>query len=257
MPEPKNDYSLNASESMGNTENRVDNPEHVENIPAFRDILVQTTFNPNRALDKSIQAIDLGMFDNEARDLIARSMIHPNQAEYMKLIYVTPKGTVLIPKEAAEGTENEVRSKSKINIMSFDLSLPKQLRQDRFNAVGIHTHPDDSDPSWDDVGRLFIGDLDPTATTCEFIVTPRRRIVVFKGENTPQLTQEQLKQKLDYWDKVALKRGKQLAKPSMTKQDLAELYNRIFEQMNKEISDKYDLRYFEGATDDQVLKLRT
>src|SRR5205814_1882957 len=67
-----------------------------ETPPLYRDLLVQATFGPNRAIGDNIQSIELGIFKGIGDELLRESMNDPEKREFSKICYVTPDKKVIV-----------------------------------------------------------------------------------------------------------------------------------------------------------------
>src|ERR1035437_5765071 len=184
-------------------EKRPDFGEQVTSASLYRDLLIKATFNDrNRSIGNDITAIDFsGAFAETANKLNRLTQSDPSKREHGTIAYATPAGKVLIRNSIAQGNTDSISLHIEIrpNFGRFFLGI--SYGQDNFFASMIHSHAIDSPASPLDLSHLLLSGKDFAALTSTFIVTPARGIVVFRGLQTPQLSQLEVEAKIKLWEK--------------------------------------------------------
>ncbi|MGA2911860.1 MAG: hypothetical protein ABSE17_04505 [Candidatus Levyibacteriota bacterium] len=227
-------------------EKRPDIGEQISPVPLYRDLLLRATLrDPNRAIGNDVTAVDFsGPFAETADKLNLLTQSDLEKREHGTVVYVIPSGKVLIRNEITQGDETfvSIYTEVKPNVARF--FLPKAHKQDRFVGALIHSHPFDAPPSPLDLSNLLSSNKNALAHTSAFIVTPVRKILVFRGAQTPQFSQKEVEAKMNLWKKQIDERVARLRTPAMSDLEVLDMEARAQQTMVRQIIKKYGLRYF-------------
>ncbi len=218
----------------------------------LRDVLVDTHFKPGRALSPDVNQIDLGVFTDEARSLTNAS--YPNDGNFVKPIYVTGSEKVLIPKTSFTKSNSE-----NVTIITSTSPLSKQEAkrrglESRYLAMLMSTSSNmDSHTTLTGQGLLLLEDSAAQSPTASFSIGRTIHMITFRGENTPQLTDEEVRKKMNLWTWQMKNRFTEFSHPNMTQDEVIALNVRILNTMFKQIVKTYDLQYFEGESDQSMV----
>lgn len=223
---------------------------------SFKDALRQATFAPGRVLKGDVKEIELGIFGNEARSLSEETAKDPARREFGKIVYVTADGRVLLQNKPTAGDEESITHSLKIAHKGSSL-LPRHLRQDRFIGTLLHSHPVDSMPSIPDLSLILLGDDELEAETAVFVTTPKRNMVVFRGDNTRHLSTEEVDRILKDSETV-LKEGiaGYIQSQAPSTEELVRFHTLAEAEANKTLINTFDLKFFEGALNDSRVVLQ-
>lgn len=232
--------------------------QEIRPTPSLKEVLMQSTFAPGRAIPDSLRAIELGIFADEGRELIRQTLDDPQRREFGKLVTVKSDTRKMRIYKTEVGTEGHVEHEQQIAYHpDLDPTLPRHQRIIEMWVTGMHSHPVDVSPSSGDLTSIFLGDFDPRAETAVFVVTPSRFILVFRGNNAPHLTFEEATTKRDMWEKSMQERMKQFTNPSMPPAEQVVLNERERTQLLRQISTKYDLKIFSGDLNGGIVQLQS
>jgi len=240
--------------------------EPLEQSPKYKDLLVNATFDPNRAIDERTTSVNLGSLEETRNELLRDSKGDPQRQEHGKVCYVLPDGKVIIETKTHVGehlavvTPIDVRltpdqSPTAIILGEHNQFIPKRERGQRFVGAVIHTHPADILPSPEDLAPLLLADAVPMAYTSVFVITPDRTIIVFRGKSTPQLTPEEVESKKGLWSRQVTERMEHVITPAMNVAEGFDAAVRMNRAMTRQILAKYDLRTFSCSNKESTLQL--
>src|SRR3990167_1019698 len=230
--------------------------EHLDSPPLYRDLLIQVAQDSNRAIDESIHEIELGVFSEIGDDLQRLSQQDPNREEFFRPAFITPAGKLIVKTNAVASGIWGGDHVEALDISPEDISL---YGEDARNIIAClpHSHPVDTPPSGRDLFQLLIQSNFKMAQPSAFVSTPRRKIIVFRGPNTPQLSQDGALQKLDSWKNQVNERHGKLTTPGMNAAELVELRFRLETAMARQIVAKYDLRAFSAPNGAAIARVIT
>lgn len=223
-------------------------------IIEFKRAVAQATFASNRALSSNIDGIELGVFGQLSQELIDGTLRDAQRRENFYTVLVTPDQRVLVNREAQQG--DTLVSRARINFKVADIHLfgDKRLRQNQFIGAGLHSHPYDLPPSPADLLGFMYSDLELDATTAVFVVTPERRIVMFRGERSPQLTTEEAARKVGLWNNNLQERIDTFGRDSMPEPERLDLNKKAQDAQINQIARTYDLSIFRGTLSKSILR---
>lgn len=224
--------------------------------PLLRDILLETTFKPGRAISAGVDRIDLGVFSEEARALANECFLEPDNSNFGKLIYVTGSKKVLVPK-VTFGAVN----RRPLGMMGTVSAVPKELAEkealdERYLAMVIHTSSN-HDTTFSATGVALLIEPDSLAfgTSCLFIAGKTQNMLIFRGQNTPQLFKEDIEKKAKLWMWSLSERVGQFVKPGMSEEEAYAVLYAAQNALLKQVCQKYDLPFFVGPSDsNEVVK---
>jgi hypothetical protein len=165
----------------------------------LKELLIEATFAPNRAIKPGVTRIDLGVIGDEARRLYENGIVDGN--EHTLPSFVTSDRRLLLANQEIVGDSNSAITKVAIRRLA-NFTGPKQQRQDRFVASLIHNHPSDLPPSTEDLRRIFLSDHETFGATAVFVANSDTKTVIFRGPNTPQYSDQESQDKVVGWDKL-------------------------------------------------------
>lgn len=221
----------------------------------FKQALSMATFDPNRAIGRHVEAVELGVFDSLSRELIDRTLNDVFRREYLYPTRVTPEGKVLVKNEPVQGEPSRTIDHFSADIYAENFFLlSKKERQTMFYGVSIHSHPVDFPPSPEDLRRLMYSDMEPDAATAVFVVTPVRRIAIFRGDQTPGLSVENAEMKVRLWERNLRERMNQFGEKDMPIQVYDALQKRAQDAQIRQITSTYKLSTFSAPLSEGILR---
>lgn len=166
----------------------------------LKELLIEATFAPNRAVRAGVTRIDLGIIGSEAGRLYEKGIVDGN--EHILPSFVTSEGRLLLANQETVGDFDSVTASIAIRRRAASFAGPKQQRQDRFVAALIHNHPSHLPASTEDIRRIFLSDEETFGATAVFVANSDTKTVIFRGPNTPQYSDKESQDKVDEWDKL-------------------------------------------------------
>jgi len=218
-----------------------------ENQPIpLKELLIEATFAPNRALRPEVKTIDLGVLGQEAEKLYDRGEQEFEEIEFGQMAIVTSDRRLLLLKEDIVGERRQVHMKLgfKITVLEVSDTFPKRFRQNRFMAVAIHNHPLEMPPSTFDLNNLFLSDKSPLAHTAVLVASPTKKTLIFRGLDTPQWSEEEIELNRLMWDLDSQTRFEQFYTDNMTVIETTALSSRVQNIVLNHIALEHDLRVF-------------
>jgi hypothetical protein len=231
------------------------NKERRENILdtiTLKDAIINTTFKPGRVYEGP-DIIDLATLQQDAEELIDFTLTHPSKHEAARVVYIKPDNKVITNKNVIEGEHGHVL----IGMRFFTPAIYTPIRrfsQDKFIGSVMHSHPVDQVFSPEDLSHLLAKDTTSDAGTSALLVTPKRKLLVFRGENTPKLDEKDLRLNIESMNQT------------LNYAYSSELINKIFMFQNpdnfqaeiarrffRSLVSGYDLQVFEGNARDRYL----
>lgn len=232
--------------------------QEIRPAPSLKEVFLQTTFAPGRAIADSIRAIELGIFADEGRELIRKTLEDPQHREFGKVVTIDSNTRKMRIYKTETGTENSVNSSIKLDYFDkMDPMLPRHQRIPEMKVTGMHSHPDVIPPSSEDLTRILLGDFDEKSETAVFVVTTSRIYLIFRGNKTPHFTFKDVTVKKNLWEKVIEERVKQFRTPQMSVDEQYILNERARTQLLRQISTKYDLKIFSGDLSKGTVQLQS
>lgn len=220
----------------------------------MRNILVDSTFKPGRAIAPEIDGIDLGVFWEEARVLANECFMDLENNNVGKLVYVTGAKKVLVPNSFFKGV-----GRGPLGIFASVSAIPKheaerQQINSRYIGMVFHTQSN-SDLPFTPTGLYLLTNNDSVdfASTAVFVVGKTQNMLLFRGSDAPQWTEEEANQKRKLWEFQLGERVKQFIKPEMSHDEVFDMVIKAQWALMKQICAKYDLSFFAGPTDSPVV----
>lgn len=151
---------------------RLISPEVRSLRPALlKRLLLEATRNPKFVVKNFPKALDLGEFGYEAERLIKLSSDDPSHPEFLSLVLLDKAGKVLMLSTPIRGDCGSAK-------------VPEY--PDKRRLMLMHSHGDVDSPFSDgDLVFMFIPPKLQEAITCELVVTPTMKLLMFRTENTP------------------------------------------------------------------------
>lgn len=216
---------------------------------SLRKILIEKTLASDRSIDGQINSIDLGVFGKEAEGLLKRSFADPKGRERGRLVIVTSLGDIQIQKKDIVG--HLTKNGQELRVLFFFSSyrnihsVPRPQRQNRFRAVTIHSHgKHDTPQSPRDLRGLFLDEYNTSACTASFVITSQRKILILRGSNTPDMSNEDIDAKIKDWESMLHKRVVKFTNPYEVIDRSMEMQPIAIHAFLRSIARKYDLRMF-------------
>lgn len=229
--------------------------EHEVRPPVpFRELVLDASFQKGRQIPQDVESIDLGIFAEETRELVERTVSDPRNREHGKIMYATRDRKLLLQSEAVKGETDHVVHNMVIHGFDHDILKPWYLRQDRMMAADFHSHPRDVGPSSQDLMPILVGDFNRFAATAIVVGTPKRIYAIFRGPKAPQMTDEEVRVRNKMWEGQMEARIRKFWRPGISTEEEIELNHRARETLLRQISGKYDLPIFVGDISATTLK---
>ncbi|HSW97283.1 MAG TPA: hypothetical protein VLF89_05645 [Candidatus Saccharimonadales bacterium] len=226
--------------------------ERLSQAPTLRDTLIDTTFNPHRAIDPQIKKIDLAAFQEDV-DMLRGLIVPGSQIEHGKLYYVTTKKTLLKPNKEISGTESEIMFHSRVRGGYREIQGEKVFIQDRFVGTTTHTHPSGYPFSPQDLYDLFLDDEIHFAETAASVVTTNQTMVLFRGNNTPEWEDNFTREKVKRWDAMVRARIQENLRPRMSQEEIVAINARAQSAFLRQAIQTYDLQLFTCGVNESIL----
>lgn len=224
--------------------------------PLLRDLLVETTFKPGRAISPEIDELDIGVFSEEARQLANECFLNPDSSNYGKIVYVTGSKKVRVPRTASGEISDGV-----LPLLGKASKIPREIaKRDLLNepyiAMLIHTNNNiDFAFSATGLAALLGEDSLPFSTSALFVAGQTQNMLVFRGESAPQLSLEDIEKKTRLWLWQLRERVHRFAKPGMDREEVNGIAGTAGKTLLRQICQKYDLSFFAGSSDtDEVVR---
>lgn len=226
-----------------------------ENTPIpLKELLINATFAPNRALRPGVTRIDLGVIGSEAARLYEKGTVDRN--EHTLPSFVTSDKRLLLANQETIGDFNSATTTVAIRRIA-NFTGPKQQRQDRFIASLIHNHPSDLPPSTEDLRRIFLSDEETFGATAVFVANSDTKTVVFRGPNTPQYSDKESQDKVIEWDKLIEKVALNNWDPSMSLEQIKVLEKAAQMIFFQQLAIVADLRIFNSPVTENIASLQS
>lgn len=216
----------------------------------LKQALIETTFEPGR-IYRGPDIINLSTLQSDIEEIQVHTSSHPNGHEAAKIIYITQDGKVLINKKPILGGDRHVGMYSDFYVNPTNLT--RATRQDKFIGSIAHSHPYDSPFSPSDLLELFYGDHILEAGTSVLLTTPQRIMLVFRGQDTPQMEKSDAQMYLSELDTAVLRRIAHFINPNMPAEAQQNISIRANRAMFGQIITKHDLQVFEGNVGNRFL----
>lgn len=232
--------------------------ERNEQVPLLRNILAKYAFRPGRAIPSDINSLNLGVFQDEAMYLANNCFLDAENRDSGKLIYVTGEGKVLVPIRFFQSY-----IKGMLPMLGIVSTVEKEVAEqgklsEPYLAMAIHSHGNtDLSFSATDLQLLILGDFVPGATVASFIAGRTKNMLFFRGENTPQLNEEETEKRAKLWIWQLKERVGQFTNAGMSKEEALGIADIAERTLLKQICERYDLKYFSGSTDQAIVTKQT
>lgn len=224
--------------------------ERPEPHTLLRNVLVENTFKPGRWISPDVDALDLGVFLDEARGLANSCFLDSDNRDIGKVVYVTGTRKVLIPNQFTQSSKDGT-----FGLIGSTSLTPKEIAErnkfdDRYVAMGIITRRNTNVPFFSSgVCMLLIPDSHPAALVATFIAGRTQNMLLFRGQNSPLLSVDEAEKKLRLWEWQLQQRIRQFAKPELNGEEISNIAERAGRALLRQICQKYDLQFFSGPTD--------
>ena len=226
-------------------------------VPVLKDLLIATARGSDLLLPGSPESIQLGTIAPECDRLMQLTYADPQHQEKAAMLYVLPDGKLIIDaKETSSATvQNGMRTVLHTFIRSRGPQVPRHLRQDKYTVGALHTHGlKDAPQSTSDLIGLFRKVDETNAAMLNAVITPNRKIFIFRGANTPQWEEDFIQSKVQIWRDAFLQRVGHHLRSSMSHFEVDEINRRASTALINQIAQKYDLAIYSCSTSETVLK---
>lgn len=229
-------------------------PEGIGPASLLRDVLVNTHFEPGRVLPSSVQQISLGVFFEEARILSKTASLNSPNTDYMKFIYVTGSGKVLVPSGASNDLKDYSDAARHISLVPKTVAKNEKLDE---KYLGMVMHADSNqDHQFALTGHhvlLFAKDTETLSPSGIFFAGNTHNMLTFRGSNTPTFTSEEVLKRMTFWEWQIENLRSQAVKPGIPPNEAIELLQEGVRALFRQIVTSKDLQYFEGRKDQDVV----
>ena len=238
--------------------NRISDKERFGQQPLLRDVLAEFTFKPGRLIPSHVNSLNLGVFQEEARQLANTCFLTDDNRDSGKLVYVTGKKKVLVPIRFFQAYEKGVLAMLGITSQVRKNIAEKEQLDDPYIAMTIHTSGNtDLAFSSTDLCLLMLADSNPGASVASFIAGRTKNMIFFRGQNTPQLDSEEAEKKARLWRWQLRERIDRFIKPGMSREEGFLIIDKAERALLRQICEKYDLQFFSGETDSATVTKQT
>lgn len=224
--------------------------------PLLKDLLIAGA-RGDLTLPEYPPTIELGTLLPECDRLMELTYADPEHQEKAVNVYAWPNNTLGV--DAKESTSTTIAGGMSVTmrtvIRSRGLEVPRQFRQDKYLVGILHTHGiDDVPQSPRDLADLFAHSDSLVAEVMSGVITPKRRIFIFRGRNTPQWEKDFIEEKVAFWNTILNKRILHHLRPWMSKEQTDDINNRALTALVNQIAATYDLQIYSGSSADKVIK---
>jgi len=232
--------------------------EFIGPSPLLRDVLAATTFKPGRAISPDIDSVDLGVFHEEARTLANETFLDDDNTAFSKMVYATLSGRILIPDNKFKGKDNLVGVMGLIPKISKKQAIIDKRMDIRYPSMVMHSFKN-TDQSFSVLGLklLMIEDSYQVAVPAVLLAGRTQNILLFRGENAPQLPEKEMNDKNEMWVSMLREQSDKYIKPGMSLEEFRALGERLEWGIMRAICAKYDLHSFTGPSDSPIVRKQT
>jgi len=216
----------------------------------LRDLIKEAIFSPTLSISFEPRSIDLGPFGEEAEGIMGRTLSDPQGLERARIVYVTRGGKVLIQQKDIVGQVTEEGQYCNlgpllfrtINVSPNFSHLPRNLRQDKYVGLIIHSHGFYELPfSPQDLAVLFSSEMNILASPALFVVTPERKHLLLRTAKTPQWDILVLDKKIKSWASMVGERIMAHVDSSMPFSQQVGINAQVQHSFIRQVSEKYHL----------------
>lgn len=238
--------------------NKPNNQEILGPQPLLRDVLAELTFKPGRSIPSHVDSVNLGVFHDEAMQLANNCFLDSENKDSGKIIYVTGQRKVLVPVDFFQAYDTKVLGMLGI-VSPFKKEIAeKEKLNERYLSMVIRSHRNnDLTFSATDLILLMLDDSNPGASVASLLAGKTKNTLFLRGENTPQLDDEEANRKARLWTFQLNERVHQFIRPEMTEEEALDVVNKAEKALLKQICEKYDLKVFSGESTEPILKKQT
>ncbi|HVT01167.1 MAG TPA: hypothetical protein VHE53_02945 [Patescibacteria group bacterium] len=229
-------------------------PEIIGPKPAVQDILRNISFKEGRVIPNDIDSIDISVFQEDVRTLANACFNDPHESNAGKFVDIRGNGRIVIPSAYFKAVDGGLLALPVIYPSTSKAEANIQKNNDKFPAMLIHTQNNENYPfSPSGMFALFQSDDEMSAVSSVFIIGRSVNMLLFRGTNTPQLPRKEAEQRARLWNWQLEERTRAFTKPGMSFEDRVELRLKACTTLQRQINEKYDLRYFAAPTDSSVV----
>ena len=219
--------------------------------------MLEAIFNPRTAISPEIHRIDLGHFGLLSEKMIRRSLRDSHGRERGRSILLNKKGKLVTSQFDTIGSFTDdgrpfIRTSLRLDTKSDYLSK-KTSRRTNLLIGFIHTHGHyDLPASPLDFYTLF-GHIDTTRIALmEMVVTPERKLLYFRGLETPQWQNPDLSDQIIYWDNWLNHKINEVINNQMRKEEQVGQVALLNYSFIKELRNNFDIRCFSCPLDRNI-----
>lgn len=225
--------------------------------PLLRDVLLDVHFKPGRVLPKDIDKINLGVFADEVRTLTNESFLSDGDVNFVKFVFVTGSRKVLVPRLAFKGGITGIYARVLASGVPKEVAERNKLNE-RYASMVIHTN-NNTDLMLGGTSHpmLLSQDSFVAGISAVLITGGTQNMLTFRGENTPQLSQKEMEEKIRLWQWQFRERVSHFLKPGMTVEEIKQINYRASLALFRQICQKYDLQFFSGSSDQDEVERRS
>lgn len=216
----------------------------------LKDAIIGATFRPGRVYEGP-DVIDLATLQQDAEELIDYTLSHPKRHEAGRLVLVGQDNKVTTNRKIIEGENGYVAIPVTFEV-NRGYSFVRRLSQDKFVGAEMHSHPSDKVYSARDLTHILAKDSLSDASTSSLLITPKRKLLIFRGKNTPQLDEEDIVLNLNSMIAVVDKAVK-LGITQSWLPNVDKIKKNTARRFFRDLARGYDLQVFEGKVRDRFL----
>ena len=225
------------------------NPETHENPSHIRleTLLITLTFSTGKAIPDTVRSIDLGEIGLTAEEMLDRSLADPQGRERIRTVEVDYVRRLSIDSEDTIGTRTLAQPRP------FRYQLLSTGQPDRHYAMEFHTHGPNNLPfSPDDVIGLFRPRNDIISPVSVLAITPERKMLGFRGKETPEWDQEKRKRMNEKWTREILDQIQRKTKPGMTRDQLDGIAGVVEHRFLRFLREHFDIQLFSCPAEENI-----
>jgi hypothetical protein len=129
---------------------------------------------------------------------------------------------------------------------------------ERYLAMVIHTCRNTDLPFLvTDLFAIMLPDSDTGAAASVFSAGRTRNSLIFRGQDTPQLSIEEAEKKAKLWEWQLDTRIEEFIKSGMSEEERMSIIDKAERALLRQICQKYDLQFFSGDTHDAFVTKQT
>ncbi len=213
------------------------------------DFVTKAAHTRNMVIPDGVRKIDLGMIGEVAEGVLDRTLADPSGLERLREITVSLDRKLRVGEKDSIGRKTEEGQRLEPNYL---------VPFGHIVAAEVHSHGVDEVPlSPIDLASLFVKTQSPLARSTVFAITVERKMLAFRGEDTPQWEEKAVERKVAHWLKLIYERVEKVEHKVQSQSEMDVLMARVTHAMLRTLSRKYDIRLFSCPSEENVASVES